>query len=116
MAKLPCKECGGRCCTFPPFSEQELDKVKAVHAMPDDSLVLPFGMGTQKKFFTVIKKDDENGTCGFFKNNQCSIYNERPLTCKIYGESDQLPCEYLHPEKANRIAERLYRRVAPLFK
>lgn len=37
----------------------------------------------------------EDGSCVFLNDRTCSIYNNRPMTCKIYGTVDKLQCSYV---------------------
>jgi Fe-S-cluster containining protein len=40
-----------------------------------------------------------NGVCSHLKNGKCSIYENRPFICRIFGTSELLKCEDCTPEK-----------------
>jgi len=52
----------------------------------------------------VIVVDGEmTDTCVFYKKGKgCSIYEHRPILCKLYGESQNLPCAYLTMKKGKK--------------
>ena len=40
-----------------------------------------------------------NGICSHLKEGKCSIYENRPFLCRIYGTSEILKCDDCVPEK-----------------
>lgn len=106
MKKLPCDECGGKCCTFPAFTRKEFETVKAKHG-------IPFYAQYFEADNVVVFKE----TCPYLKSGKCSIYDDRPQNCKVYGTKAGPPCMYLYPVEAalqvNASAEALIRRYGP---
>lgn len=33
-------------------------------------------------------------TCGLLKNGRCSIYKDRPLICRLWGVTREMPCPF----------------------
>lgn len=93
---LPCSECKGQCCTYPPFTAQEWDTVRMKYGLPDGSAV---GMFASARIPVV---DDGSGTCAYLERltGRCTIYDDRPLMCRLYGEDERMPCAYVEPERA----------------
>jgi Fe-S-cluster containining protein len=93
---LPCGECKGKCCTYPPFTNAEWDKVRTKYGLPYGAAVGLFAGAS----IPVI--DDGSGTCAYLDRptGRCNIYEDRPQMCKDYGEKESMPCMYVEPEKA----------------
>jgi Fe-S-cluster containining protein len=87
--KLPCDECGGKCCTFPTFTRKEFDLVKAKYGLPLMAQTFEFENA-------VVMKD----TCPYLVKGKCSIYVDRPRNCKEYGVNPRMPCMFLFPVQA----------------
>ena len=101
---LPCKECKGRCCSYPVFSEAELSLVKLARGVPPGATVMASetaqsynSANNGRKGYVLFLK---GGTCPYLENGGCSIYSIRPQVCKDYGLVPDLPCEYLYPKEA----------------
>lgn len=101
MKKLPCNECKGLCCTYPAMSEQEFFVLQMAKPLPKNAKVI--------RAPGVVVFD---GTCPYLENGRCSVWNARPQVCRLYGEVEQMPCAFLYPEKANKIAEDALKRMA----
>jgi hypothetical protein len=42
----------------------------------------------------------ENGTCPFLKDGSCSVYEHRPLICRLWGSTQVLVCPFgCQPER-----------------
>jgi Fe-S-cluster containining protein len=41
-----------------------------------------------------ILKTNEDGLCIYLKNERCSVYEARPIICRLYGVADGLRCEH----------------------
>jgi Fe-S-cluster containining protein len=103
---LPCKECKGRCCTYPMFSKDELKLVKLIKGIPAGSNIqgvvldqMYAGAKPGSSIGYVLSK--QNGDCPYLAaDGACSIYELRPKVCKDYGVVPDLPCEYLYPKEA----------------
>ncbi len=55
-------------------------------AKATDQPISCFANQTPEKapYFYEMKKNPQNGQCIFLKNNQCTIYEVRPLICRFY--------------------------------
>ena len=101
---LPCEECGGQCCGFMPATEAEFQRIVAAHPLPDGAAAIRFptrlmGMGR------VVMMP--GGGCPYLRaDRRCSIYADRPQTCRDYGLIAGMPCMYLHPEAAGQQVNR----------
>lgn len=42
---------------------------------------------------------DWNGQCGHLVNGKCSVYDNRPLICRIFGTSEIMLCEGCIPDR-----------------
>ena len=40
-----------------------------------------------------------NGLCSHLKDGRCSIYENRPFVCRIFGTSELLKCDDCNPER-----------------
>jgi Fe-S-cluster containining protein len=87
--KLPCEECGGKCCTYPTFTKKEFDEVKKIYGLPIFSLVKDLG--------GVVVPHLADGTCPYLKQGKCSVYAHRPKGCRLYGTIPAMPCMYVDP-------------------
>jgi len=80
--KVPNCACKGLCtqaCGPVMFSETEMNKVKdlAPHGWHD------WAAGT----YMPIRPEPDDLTCPFLKEDKCSIYENRPLICRVYGSA-----------------------------
>ena len=101
MTELPCKECGGQCCTFPAFSPQEFKKIKKKYGFPEGV--------AKKKIKGLIVLYGKGGYCPYLIDNECSVYDLRPLACRAYGVVKEMPCKYLYPEAAQKEFKAMWR-------
>jgi len=46
-------------------------------------------LGTPGKEMTIA---DENLDCEYLKDNKCSVYDRRPLLCRLFGIIPGMPC------------------------
>jgi Fe-S-cluster containining protein len=37
--------------------------------------------------------------CNYLKEGRCSVYEDRPSCCRLYGVVDEMRCQYCEPEK-----------------
>lgn len=102
--KLPCDKCKGRCCTFPAMTKREFKNIRKKHGVPKGTQKMEFNFGVM-----LHKKDSDE--CPWLLDGKCSVYDDRPLNCKLYGNVKSMPCQYLYPEQAeqsfNKVAKRL---------
>jgi hypothetical protein len=78
-AEVPCGECRG-CCTSAYFIHIRPDETAALARIPK---TLRFPAPGLPKGHVVLGYDG-NGHCPMFKDNACSIYADRPQTCRAY--------------------------------
>lgn len=105
--ELPCAECGGQCCHYAAFTVEEWRavrrkyglpagaKVMAVRLLPGKVDALPYG---GPGMVVLAAGRDDDGTCAYLgAAGRCSVYDDRPETCRTYGVRADKPCLYLHP-------------------
>jgi uncharacterized protein len=78
-AAVPCGECRG-CCTSAYFIHIGPDEERALAAIPKALLFPAPGLPRGH----VLMGYDDRGHCPMFKDNACSIYADRPRTCRTY--------------------------------
>jgi len=76
-AEVPCGDCRA-CCTSSYFIHIESDETEALTLVGDESLPAPGRPGHRVMGF------DSEGVCPKMKTTGCSIYENRPRTCRIY--------------------------------
>jgi Fe-S-cluster containining protein len=96
MIELPCKECKGKCCTYPAMSKEEFNRIVDKHGLLKKAKVMDAGI--------MVMTHLENGDCPWLVKGSCSVYELRPKTCRDYGIVPKLPCAYLYPEQASESA------------
>lgn len=82
-----CNNCG-LCCGDTPDKTRhillldcEVEEISAQSGLPIEEFALE-NMCRSPYVFEMKKPDD--GKCYFLKDNQCSVYNARPLICRFY--------------------------------
>ena len=50
-------------------------------------------------------------TCPLLKDNRCSVYDIRPLICRLYGTVKKMKCQYGCKPKVNYLPERKSRKL-----
>ena len=91
-----CKSCGACCGVFP------IDK--AIFLRNLDKLQRAYGELVQAENCVVPVTED--GFCVFLTaEKRCSIYEERPDVCRLYGEIPALQCTNLQGLGVDHIAE-----------
>src|SRR5262245_49610577 len=78
-ASVPCGECKA-CCTSFYFIHIRPDETETLAKIPQELLFAAPGLPKGN----VVLGYDKNGHCPMFINNQCSIYEYRPQTCRKY--------------------------------
>jgi Fe-S-cluster containining protein len=106
---LPCEECGGRCCYHVLMTMGEFKKIRKKYGVPKGATLtegqilggvipgMPAGPG--------MMVSTPEGVCAYLKNGRCSVYDLRPRVCRLYGHVPEMPCEYIDPGGARRVAE-----------
>ena len=84
------------CCGPVSIPKAIVDKHRAL--LPVDAVVFDMEDGN----LVVTKKDGPQ--CGFLNQNSesCLIYEDRPIICREYGTTDELPCPFLLPNGCKR--------------
>jgi uncharacterized protein len=92
-SKIPAIDCQGLCydqCTLIIAHPVELDNI----GLDPHFKTLDDG----KVLVHLIKQDwnDSDGclTCPMLKDNKCSIYDKRPLICRLYGVVENMKCRF----------------------
>ena len=76
---VPCGDCTA-CCTSSYFIHIQPHEAAALARIPGEYLVDAPGLPTGH----VVMGYDEHGCCPMFVDGGCSIYNDRPQTCRAY--------------------------------
>lgn len=76
-AEVPCEGCVGCCVSSYPIPLRPADQV-AIERVPEGYLTLPVGEGTARMGFR------EDGSCPLLVCGRCSVYADRPQTCRDY--------------------------------
>lgn len=106
---LPCDTCGGKCCTAAPFRPSELRAARLAnggHYPPGARVIngIPVrpehGGGT-----AALVAVGDRLTCAFLRDGRCSIYDARPLVCRLLGTVHELPCPEVEPVRAERLTQ-----------
>lgn len=112
--ELPCDECKGQCCTFPPMSLREFKSIRKKYGIPKNAIVIKneniVNHNYKHRYLMMALKPD-NKTCAFLVDGKCSVYDLRPKTCREYGVNPKMPCMYLYPEKAREEMQKLENRA-----
>lgn len=76
-AQVPDLDCQGKC--------QEVCGVIPIYPAEEKNL---------QAHGLAVPRFDENLTCTALKNGKCSIYQDRPLICRIWGNTPKMPCPW----------------------
>lgn len=77
-SRVPAMECKGKCqasCGVIPVFPVEQEMIEAAGQKPPSF-------------------QDHNLTCSALKNGRCSIYENRPLICRLWGSVEEMPCPW----------------------
>ena len=86
LPKMRCKGlCHGACGPIG-MSAAELENMR--RAAGDRLLVAPLGNGD------VLLSNKASLTCPLLKNGRCSIYDQRPLICRLWGMVKSMRCPH----------------------
>ena len=78
-ADVPCGACSA-CCTTSHFVHIEPEETRSIARIPRELLFPAPGLPAG----TVLLGYDEHGRCPMLTGGRCSIYEDRPLTCRTY--------------------------------
>ncbi|MCA1691161.1 MAG: YkgJ family cysteine cluster protein [Actinobacteria bacterium] len=95
---VPCGECTA-CCTSSQFVDIEPDETKTLSRIPRQLLFPAPGLPKGH----VLLGYDENGHCPMLVENRCSIYDDRPRTCRTY-DCRVFPAAGLYPDDDEKAA------------
>lgn len=108
---LPCQDCNADCCGLIPMSKEFVSGMWSKYNL--EPILGPIEELVYVKIETTYSDDEApsglyNGECKcvFSKNNNCLIYDDRPIVCSRYGMSELLPCPYANIEVPKTVAER----------
>lgn len=93
-ATLPTVECKGLChqsCAAVPVYDAELVRLEQVAKRK-----LPvLEMETPGRNTAILARDwPRDGSCPLLVMKRCTVYNDRPLICRIFGVAEGLPCPH----------------------
>ncbi len=88
--KLPCEDCGGKCCLYAPIAMKHWAKIKEKFPIGPDARITECFKGTPRHAVIVSKRDTQ-GECYFLRDGRCSIYTYRPDTCRKVGADGVCP-------------------------
>ena len=80
------ESCNAECCGIVPMPIQKYNIFKR---KIKKKIIDNMRLGNN---IVLITKD---GSCAFLNNNKCSIYDNRPMICKLYGTIEKLQCPYV---------------------
>lgn len=107
--ELPCKECGGRCCTPPAMNKGDAERIMKYTEINVEELMPNFwmlvGSWQEKNISPMCPAYDA-------VEKLCTIYKFRPTVCRKYAVDKKMPCCYLYPEKAEQFTKAAAMRVA----
>lgn len=87
--RIPDCHCKGLCtqaCGPVMFSATERAKVESLAPNGWED----FQAGT----YMPVRDEPDDLTCPFLQDDKCSIYDDRPLICRMYGSAEKLQCEH----------------------
>lgn len=93
----PCKGCRGQCCAFAPMRMREFKTIRKKHGIPAGSTVIT----TRTPPMAMVVTDKRTGQCAYLKDERCSIYEDRPWMCRVYGDNPTYPCKIARPEESD---------------
>lgn len=91
---VPRLECKGKCqesCGPIDMSDRERDIIKEF-CIKNNITYHHIEHVTIDKLLQDFAKSDAELMCPFLKENKCSIYQVRPLICRLWGNVDSMPC------------------------
>lgn len=95
-AKLPSIVCKGLChdtCGLIPLSKRERDAI-AEHTGRRVKTVPGMMAEIHPKLVMMKPGNEETMTCAYLKKERCTIYEVRPLICRMYGVVNGMQCPH----------------------
>jgi len=97
LPRINCKGlCHASCGPIPVFAA-EVDSMAAATAFPVRSQLAT--LPEPKDSFVLLPRfededDNPNANCPLLRHNRCTIYEQRPFICRIYGTSEGIRCPH----------------------
>lgn len=91
---VPELECKGKCqesCGPIDLSDKEREIIKEF-CIKNNIPYHHIDKITPLKLYQDMHKTDEELMCPYLKDGKCSIYEARPLICRLWGNIDSMPC------------------------
>lgn len=83
-----CRNCGGKCCIKIPFgilSKADLDRLRKHGWVPKKIIKLTETLFIDTALLSgTAFQEVKLEKCPFFKGGRCTIYEDRPITCRLY--------------------------------
>lgn len=88
-------QCDASCCRFAPMTRKELKAIRAKHGIPRGSTIVIKDGPRQDTY--MVCRDVITGRCAYLTDDKrCSIYEDRPKICRLYG-TKEWPCNHCSP-------------------
>lgn len=87
-AAVPAVACKGLChdqCTIIPLAPAERSAIQARTGRR---------VKTLPQLEQAVTRPNDDGSCRYLKRGRCSIYEVRPLICRLYGAAEGLECPH----------------------
>lgn len=84
LPPMQCDEGCGECCGMVPVTETEFQRVARY---------------VKEKGIVPVEHTNDGegyGTCPVYIDGKCSVYEVRPLICRVFGHAEGLPCARGH--------------------
>lgn len=89
--KCRLSKCKAQCCYNIPFENNELERFHHKIVNPVLAIVPICNL-----HLTMTSEKLEENKCPFLRQDgKCNIYENRPEICRMFGETERLPCKYL---------------------
>lgn len=91
MSRCKVSKCRASCCYNIPFENNELERFASLIVNP---VIGTFPLGGGRVAVTDRRMD--RNKCPFLREDcRCNIYESRPEICRMFGEIEPLPCNYM---------------------
>lgn len=91
---LPTVECKGLCwttCSFIGLAPIEELNIEKATGKPVETILVPL---LHREGDATMIKPTEKEECPYLRLNRCSIYEHRPLICRVFGTAEGLLCRH----------------------
>lgn len=111
VPELKCKELCQECCGPIAMTKLEFSRIRERTAEPINARLMPLVFGNGQNLGRAVLFDCV--TCPLLKDGRCSIYDIRPLICRIWGAVQAMRCphgctpkRWLSPRESFRLLSR----------